>query len=272
MPATWRDRYRVTVAGDVGTRAAAGWDFTTSDGTLVWTVCRHDDVAFPVFSSARGEAPLPARDELLDMTGVAVRELLAAAGLADDVGWITQNLATALSWAGEDVIRWEGTEWALVESGPEAPVWASPSQGRTPFAWLRALLADGSLQVDVYQDDAVFGLDFTGRFPRELPGEDVDSFRSRRGIPLARGPVRSVDVVYDTTVDGRHAAGLVTEVLLRARTEAVLLIAAEAYGRDEWHLYDESVVAIPQPQRADTMSWIPARQAWPVPGTKTRPS
>lgn len=41
--------------------------------------------------------------------------------------------------------------------------------------------------------------------------------------------------------------GLVTEALLHGEQGSLLLIAAEAYGADEWHLFDESVVAIPEP-------------------------
>lgn len=265
MSAEWRDRFSLAARSGPGGPRTSGWEFTAADGTPVWTVSRDDSGAFPVFSAARGEAPPPPRDQRLDMTATAVGELLATAGLADDGGWHTRNLAAALSWAGEDIVGWEGEEWALVESGPEAPVWASPAEGRVPFFWLRALLADGLLEVGVYQDDAVFGLDFTDRVPHELPAQDVGSRRFRRQISLARGPIEAVDLAYDTTVAGKYWAGLVTEVLLHARTEQLLLVAADAYGVDEWHLYDESVVAIPDPQRADAMAWIPARCPWRAP-------
>lgn len=73
--------------------------------------------------------------------------------------------------------------------------------------------------VSVYQDDGVFGLDFTDRLtPKHaLPSHDQGSLRSRRRIPLAHGPIRSVEVVYDTTVEGGRSPGLVTEALMHTR-------------------------------------------------------
>ena len=263
MTAEWRDRYRAVVASERSARDGMGWEFITADGRPVWAVFREDSGAFPVFSSGRGDALPPAQADLLAMTERAVADLLAAAGLADDVGWITQNLAAALSWAGHGVLDWEGEERAL-ESGPadEPLAWASPTDGRIPFSWLRALTSDGPLGVGSYQDDGVFGLDFTDPGLRQLPDEDVSSLRSRRSIPLARGTVRAVEVVYDTAVEGGQCAGLVTEALLHTSTQPLLLMAAEAYGVDGWRLYDESVVAVPDSTRLGAMSWIPQRQSW----------
>lgn len=262
MASPWTNRYRVIVASDVSARDGLGWEFYTSDGTLAWEVFREDSGPFPVFSATRGAGRLPTRDDLLAMTTAAVVDLLAAAGLADDQGWITGNIAAALAWASEEVTSWEGEEWAVESDAPLER--ASPVEGRTPFAWLRARCHAGSREVGVYQDDAVFGLDFTERWTRHaaLPSHDEGSLRSRRGIPLARGHVRSVEVVLDTTVDAGRAPGLVTEVLLHAERGALLLIAAEAYGVDEWRLYDESVVAIPEPARVGAMTWAPSRQPW----------
>lgn len=49
-------------------------------------------------------------------------------------------------------------------------------------------------------------------------------------------------------------AGLLTEVLLHGETGTTLLIAAEAYSREEWPLHDESVVALPSPAAADPLA------------------
>lgn len=263
MTTDWRHHYLAVIASDVSSRDGLGWEFTTSDGRSVWAVFRNDGGLFPVFSASRGEAPRPQRDELVEMTTTAVADLLAAAGLADDVGWITQNIAAALVWAGEDVTGWEGEEWALESDSEDAPVaWASSGDGRMPFAWLRALSPGGARSVGVYQDDVVFGLDFTERLTRELPSYDQGSLRSRRDLPLANGAIRSVEVVYDTTVEGGQCPGLVTEVLLHTDGGALLLLAAEAYGVNEWHLYDESVVVVPDAGRAHAMTWMLARQPW----------
>lgn len=263
MTAEWSSNYQAVIASDVSSRDGLGWEFTTSNGLQVWEVFREDGGAFPVFSATRGDVQLPPREELLAMTATAVADLLAAAGLADDVGWITQNIAAALAWAAEDVSGWEGQEWALASDPADAPVtWASPVDGRIPFAWLRALSSGGSRVVGVYQDDAVFGLDFTELWTRELPSNDQGSLRARRGIPLAHGPIRSVEVAFDITVEGGSSPGLVTEALLHGEQGGLLLIAAEAYGVEEWHLHDESVVAVPQPERVGAMTWVPARQRW----------
>ena len=263
MTDDWRKKYRAIVASDVAMRDGLGWEFVTPDGCPVWAVFREDRRSFPVFSAVRGEVGLPERDVLMDMTTTAVADLLSAVGLADEVGWLTRNLAAGLLWAREIVTSWEGEEWP-VESGPsDEPLrWSSEADGRMPFAWLRALTTDGSRVVGIYQDDGVFGLDFTEQHLHDLPSADKGFLRSRRGIPLACGEIRAAEVVYDTTVEGGSCAGLVTETLLNVGTGAVLLIAAEAYGADEWRLFDESVVVLPEPARVREMNWIPARQSW----------
>lgn len=42
----------------------------------------------------------------------------------------------------------------------------------------------------------------------------------------------------------------------------MLLIAAEARGADEWHLHDEAVVVVPEPELVDHLTWTPARRSW----------
>jgi hypothetical protein len=196
------------------------------------------------------------------MTSAAVEDLFGAVGRPAN-RWLTSNITAGLLLASLEVIRWEGEEWA-VESGPDgAPVaWAEPGDLRTPYAWLRARCTVGEAAIDIYQDDSAFGLSFT-HFPRrEVPEVDVGSLRSRRDIPLVRGPIKRVDVVCDTLVKGALCPGVVTEALLRGDSESTLLIAAEAYSRAEWHLYDESVVALSSLADADKLQWLPPRRAW----------
>lgn len=78
---------------------------------------------------------------------------------------------------------------------------------------------------------------------------------------MARGSIRAVEVVYDTTVASPRCPGLLTEVLLHAETGLMFLIAAEAYGVQEWRLYDESVVAVPEPHRVGACRGL-TRQSW----------
>lgn len=263
MTLGWRGDFRAVIASDVSSREGLGWEFTGANGLPVWAVFREDGGPFPVFSATRGEVGLPAREELLAMTIAAVTDLLRAAGLGDDVGWNAQNIAAGLMWAAEDLTSWEGEEWAIESDGADNPLtWGGPEDGRTPFAWLRARSRADSRLVGVYQDEGVFGLDFTELWTRELPSRDQGSLRSRRNIPLACGPVQSVEVVYDTLVEGGRSPGLVTEVLLHTERGNLLLLAAEAYGANEWHLFDESVVAIPEPERVAAMTWVPPRQQW----------
>lgn len=260
----WRSPHYVTVASDVHNRDGLGWEFTSAEsGEFVWTVFREDGSPFPVFSAARGPGALPPLEQLRAMTVKAVSDLLSAAGLADDVGWIPRNIATALLLAACDIASWEGEEWALEPGEADvATAWAEPGDFRTPYAWLRARCLNSETLISVYQDDAHFGLSFIYPFNLQLPPTDAGSLRSRTGIDLARGRIRAVEVVYDTTVEVGESAGLVTEVLLHGDSGTTLLIAAEAYSREEWHLYDESVVALASSEAADRLGWIPPRQPW----------
>jgi hypothetical protein len=177
--------------------------------------------------------------------------------------WLANNIAAGLLLASLEVTGWEGEEWA-VESGPdEAPfAWAEPGDLRTPYAWLRARCTAGEATIDIYQDDSAFGLAFRASHRRELPAVDVASLRSRRDIPLVNGPIKRVEIVCDTLVEGALCPGVVTEALLHGDSGSTLLIAAEAYSRDEWHLYDESVVALSDLADADQLQWLPPRRAW----------
>lgn len=196
------------------------------------------------------------------MTFAAVDDLFGAVGKTAN-HWLTSNITAGLLLASREVNQWEGEEWA-VESGPdEAPVaWAERGDPRTPYAWLRARCAIGEAVIDIYQDDATFGLSFTPSSSREVPAVDVGSLRSRRDIPLVRGPIKGVEIVCDTLVEGPLGPGVVTEALLHGDSGSTLLIAAEAYSRDEWHLYDGSVVALSSLADADKLQWLPPRRTW----------
>lgn len=261
--ADWRTRYMATVASDVSERDGLGWEFSDFQQADVWAVFREDGGPFPVFSASRGSAEIPPADQLLAMTREAVADLLSAADVLDDVGWLTNNIASALLFASIEVVAWEGEEWA-VELGPagEALEWAGTDDPRIPFAWIRAHTHDRDLMVSIYQDDANFGLNFVPTVEFELPTGAEGGLRPRSDVPLVTGTVRAVEVVCDTVVEGSSAPGLVTEVLLHGEHDSTLLIAAEAYSRDEWHLYDESVVVVRDPGKADDLPWVPERLSW----------
>lgn len=259
----WRSRWMATVASDVHSRDGIGWGFADFRQRDVWFVFRQDGGDVPVFSAARGDDPLPQLQDLVAMTEEAVADLLAAAGLQDPVGWIAKNISAALLLASCEVVGWEGEEWALESGDDDVPLaWATPADGRTPFAWVRARGAARDSLITVYQDDAVFGLSFLPAVDLQLPGADEGSLRSRRDVPLVAGRINKVEVVLDTLVEGGSAPGLITEALLHGDTSTSLLIAAESYSVDEWHLYDESVVVLPDVAAADALDWIPPRRKW----------
>lgn len=251
------------LAGQEVSQADKGWDFTDVDGEIVWSVSLHDGGPFPVFSSCRGTGEIPPRDDLAVMTNSAVSQLRDSAGLSDPVGWMTHNIAEGLLLASRELLEWEGLEWALESDDDDEPLlWASPDSGRVPFDWLRAIGLDLDTVIHSYQDDGVFGLSFVGGFEPQLPEFTDQCLRPRRDIPLAGGAVQAVEIVYDTSAEEGQAPGVVTEVLLHGLSSSTLLIAAEAYSRAEWRLYDESVVALSDPSAADSLDWIPSRQAW----------
>jgi hypothetical protein len=264
-PSAWRSRWHATIASDVSKRDGIGWEFTDPHGREVWAVFREDGDDFPVFSAIRGDGELPPLDELEEMTLEAVADLLAARRLRDPVGWITTNISAALLLASCEITGWEGPEWAI-ESGEDdiALEWAEPTSGRTPFAWLRAKATDREVVIDIYQDNVYFGLDFLPTFNPQLANFDTGSLRARLDAPVLTGRINKVEVVFDTELDEKwlRGPGVVSEVLLHGDTSSSLLIAAEAYSRDEWHLYDESVVVLPDVTVADALPWIPARHKW----------
>lgn len=259
----WRKRWLATVASDVSRRDGIGWEFTDLQGRDVWAVLREDGGDFPVFSAVRGQGVLPPLEDLEAMTLEAVADLLASGGWVDEIGWMSANVSAALLFASREVSGWEGEEWAVESGDGDVPLaWAMPADGRTPFLWLRARGVDGDALISVYQDDALFGLDFFSNANLQLPDSDTGSLRSRRDAPLLSGRINKVEVVLDTVVEGGSAPGLISEVLLHGDTSSSLLMAAEPYSRDEWHLYDESVVVLPDVAVADALDWIPPKRRW----------
>lgn len=271
MTSDWRSRWLVTVASDVGARNGIGWEFASLRQEGVWAVFREDGGEVPVFSSARGDGELPPPDELEAMTQEAVSDLLAGAHVADEVGWLTRNISAALLLASRHVLTWQGEEWALEsEEDIASNVWASPAEGRTPFAWLRGRGIEHSSLIGVYQDESAFGLCFIPTFDPQLPDVDQGSRRSCRDAPLVTGRINGVEVVLDTSIGEESVQELVTEALLHGDTSSTLMIAAEAYSRHEWHLYDESVVVLPGTASADALAWVPPRRAWRPTGAPGR--
>lgn len=257
----WRERWIVTIASDVATRDGIGWEFADVGQRDAWMVFREDGGDFPVFSSARGDGELPPLADLKDMTRTAVGDLLTAAGLADDVGWITSNITSLLMLASMDVVTWEGEEWALEGTDGAALTWAGADDARVPFDWLRAKGTDRDAVLRTYQDDGVFGLLVSPGHPT-LPEIPTGELRPRRNLPLVTGRIEAVEVAYDTIVEDGACPGLVTEVLLHGKSHSTLLIAAEAHSRGHWALYDESVVALTGLAQADRLDWRPPRRAW----------
>ena len=102
----------------MSSRDGIGWEFADLHRRDVWAVFREDGGDFPVFSARRGDGELPSFGELEEMTRSAVADLLTAADLSDDVGWVTNDISAALLLPSADVTSWEGEEWAL-ESGDD---------------------------------------------------------------------------------------------------------------------------------------------------------
>lgn len=262
--AAWRAGWTAVVASDVS-RDGLGWGFESPAGEVVWQVGRDDSGASPVFRATRHGA-LPHLAVLRSMTREAVGDLLTAAGLADPAGWLAANIAEALLFASREIIGWEGEEWA-VDSDPasgEALAWAEPEARRVPFSWLLVRCGEESRAIDIYQDNAAYGLDFrSSRVPDLRPA--IGSHRPRSGMPMPRGQVRSVEVLCDTIDPGAARAGVVSEVALHLDDETVHLIAAMAHGEDEWHRSGDSVVWLRGPDVSDSLGWIPPRtQVFPL--------
>lgn len=262
--AGWRDRWQAVVASDVSGRDGIGWEFTPRvGGEVAWAIFREDGGPFPVFISSPGVAELPSAEDARSMTEEAVADLLDAGGHADAVGWTTQNISTALCLVREPLLSWEGEEWALNDpDAGESAEWAAPSDQRVPFNWLVARTDQGSRQVSTYQDDGLFGLHFRSESTRRLPPAADGGLRPRNDPPLLRGRVNHVEVAYDVLAEGGRTPGVVSEVLLHGDHESTLLIAAEAYSRDDWRLHDESVVVLPSLAAADALPWTPDRRRW----------
>lgn len=264
---------RTIIASGGSDRVGLGWEFRRADGSLMWTVFREDGGAFPVFSSGRGKDPLPPDEELQEMTLEAVSDLLGNIVPAAQLHWDARNITGALLLASKDVVSWEGEEWALdCEPAPEPgasevpTAWSEPGDPRTPYDWLRARCVGSDAHISGYQDGGLFGLRFVDVSARALPSVGTGLLRPASAMTLSRGRITSVDAAFDTTIDEDGVAGLLTEVFLRGDSGTTLLIAAEAYSREEWRLYDESIVALTDTTVADRLAWHPPRPSWrPVP-------
>lgn len=260
----WRSRWHVSVASNVRGRVGIGWTFTDSDRREVWEVFREDSNDFPVFSAARGSGDLPRWQDLEAMTQESVADLMASAQIPDRSGWLGRNVSAALLLASSELRSWEGMEWALEVDDDVPLAWATPSDGRTPFHWLRGKGTDRDVVVSIYQDDGAFGLCFIpyGDLTPYVPYQHGGEIRPRWDVPLVTGRIQKVEAVLDTLAEECAEPGILSEVLLHGEVSRTLLIAAEAYSRTEWKLYDESVVVLDGIASADALEWFPARRRW----------
>lgn len=144
MTTDWKSNYRAVIASDVSSRDGLGWEFATSDGVPVWAVLREDGGAFPVFSATRGEAELSTREELLAMTVTACRRPAGRSGSCRRRRMDHSEPCgrAALGIRGLDQLGGRRVG-ARVRPGRRPQAWASPVEGRMPFAWLRALSSGG---------------------------------------------------------------------------------------------------------------------------------
>ncbi|HEY0473021.1 MAG TPA: hypothetical protein VGD34_15215 [Kribbella sp.] len=260
--------YAVTVFSEVSSRDGLGWELVdrapTHDPTRgpgpVMEVFREDSAAVPVIS-CKTFRRLPA-DLVARFTHEATADLLAGVLHAESTGWLAANIARALALTGRNVLGWTGVE-EPVELADEltGTQFAGPGAERVPFAWLRARLDEGEAGISIYQDDAHFGIRFEPRCPFTLEAFSKGEFRLHPEAPLPVGFIHATEVVIDSSVrtTGAGEEAVLTEVTLHIGDESVLLIAAGAYGPDEWHIYDESLVVLRDAAAADRLEWFPQR-------------
>ena len=261
--------FDVTVFSDVVTRDGLGWelvDIAPAPGRgQVFEVFREDSGDVPTISSTSFQ---PADVDLIGrFASAAVLDLVRGILRYDRTDWLSTNIARALSLAGRRVSRWWGPEWPLTEH-PDgtADVYAAPGADAVPFAWLGLALDTGEIEVDVYQDDAYFGLRIDQPSQDQLSDYDRGSFRINERVNLPTGSIDSVTVALDTTVmDEPGTDALLAEIILTVDGYPVPLIAAEAYDLNEWHRLDESVVVVRDLAALSRIEWIPARPRIPEP-------
>jgi hypothetical protein len=245
----------VTVFSEVSSRDGLGWELETPGVGRVMEVFREDSGAVPVISCKtfhQVPAHLVAR-----FTHEATVDLLAGVLRADSIGWLAANIARALALTGRTVLGWTGVEEPLeLATDSVGTQFSEVDAERVPFAWLRARLDEGEVGISIYQDDADFGLRFEPRCPFTLEAFSKGEYRLHPEAALPVGLVQSTEVVLDT---GVCATAVLSEITFRIDGVATLLIAAEAYGPDEWYLYDESVVVLRDPSAADRLEWYPQR-------------
>lgn len=268
--------FGVTVFGDVSTRDGLGWeleDLAPAPGRgQVYEVFREDSGEVPVISSTCFQ---PADVGLVErFAKAAVLVLLGETLRNDQTDWHPTNIARALSLAGRRVSRWWGPEWPLTEHlDGTAGSYAAPGADAVPLAWLRLALDTQEIEIGTYQDGASFGLCVDQPSKAELSDHDPAYFRIHERLDLPTGSIESVSVVIDTTVLGDSHTdrvltdALLAEVVLTVEGRPVPLVAAEAYGPDEWHRLDESVVVLSDVAAFDRIDWIPRRPQVPdLPG------
>ncbi|GAA4714472.1 hypothetical protein APR04_004106 [Promicromonospora umidemergens] len=189
-----------------------------------------------------------------------VTELLDGVVRRGQTGWLQTNIAYALSWAGLEVSRWWGPEWPLVEDGAAGNAYSEPDADAVPFAWLGLALNTGDVEIDIYQDDAYFGLCFEPQARRVLTDNDPGYFRLHESLPLPIGRIEQVRVTIDTTtLDDPFSDIVLAEAVLMVGGQPVPLIAAENYGPNEWHRLDESVVILRDSAALKNLDWHPPR-------------
>lgn len=269
--------FDVTVFSDVSARDGLGWalsDVAPAPGRgEVFEVFRSDAGTVPTIA---GTTLQPVAPDLVErFAKTAVLDLLHGVLREGRTDWLPANIARALSWAGRRVTGWWGPEWPLSERADgTAKVYADAGADAVPFAWLGLSLDTGDVEVGIYQDDTYFGLHFVPRAGDNLRDYDAEYFRIHDDLPLPTGLIQSVTLTLDTTVLTDPAVdAILSEAVLVVDGRPVPLIAAEAYGPDEWHRLDESVVVLRDLETLQRTAWItprPFASLPPQPGKSTR--
>ncbi|MEI7055404.1 hypothetical protein WBG06_06280 [Nocardioides sp. CCNWLW239] len=259
--------FDVTIFSDVAARDGLGWELAdvapTQGRGQVFEVFREDSGEVPTVSASSFE-PVPV--SLIErFVKAAVLDLLEGVVLDDGTDWLPTNVAAFLSLSGRRVSRWSGPEWPLSERADgTADLYAEEAAAAVPFAWLALALDVGEAEVGVYQDDAYFGLHIAQASKGVLSDYDPAYFRIHERADLPTGLIESVTVTLDTTVmDDPGTDAVVAEVFLTVDGQLVPLLAGEAYGPDEWHRLDESVVVLRDLAALDRINWLPARPRAP---------
>ena len=227
----------------------------------MFEVFREDGGPVPILTANHfGDAPR----EIVDrFARAAVEDLTQNVLGSQRTDFLVASVAEILAIAGRSVANWQGPEWPVREDDNyKATAYVSPDYAAWPLAWLRVDFDDDQqLDFATYQDDGYFGLSCRGAVSQSLKDYQPDHFRLHPHLDLPKGVVTSVSVTLDDTVldDPNQDDCVLTEVTLTIGKRLILLIAAEAYGPEEWHRYDESVVVLRDATTVDQIAWIPPR-------------